>query len=305
MRFDNDSRDTAVMDAGGEREVRYSHLGLGVGIVGLGFSGIFVAWAGAPGAVTSLYRMAIALVFLAPLALGRMRKRWPFSSRGVGYAFLAGLFFALDLAFWANGVLISGATNPTLLANTAPIWVGLGAMIIYRENLNRTFWFGLALALLGSAVVLGVDTLRSFSLGGGSLLGLVAGFFYGAYILVTEHGRKGLDSVSFFWISALVSTFALLAYVLVTGLPLVGYPARTYLSFLALGLITQTLSYLAINYALGYLSATVVSPTLLGQPVLTALLAGPLLGEQVLLSQMVAGAAVLVGIYIVHHSRGT
>jgi drug/metabolite transporter (DMT)-like permease len=247
--------------------------------------------------------MAVALALLAPLALGRMHRRRPLSARSVGYALLAGIFFALDLAFWANGVLISGATNPTLLANTAPIWVGLGAMIIYKQELNRAFWFGLALALFGSAVVLGIDALRSFSLGTGSLLGLIAGFFYGAYILVTEHGRRGLDSVSFFWISALVSTLTLLAYALVAGLPLVGYSTRTYLSFLALGLLTQTISYLAINYALGYLSATVVSPTLLGQPVLTALLAGPLLGERVFLSQAAAGVAVLLGIYIVHRSR--
>jgi drug/metabolite transporter (DMT)-like permease len=59
---------------------------------------------------------------------------------------------------------------------------------------------------------------------------------------------------------------------------------------------------LAINYALGYLPATLVSPTLLAQPVLTALLAGPLLGEQIGSWQAVAGLGVLAGILIVHRS---
>jgi len=34
---------------------------------------------------------------------------------------LGGLFFMADLALWATGVVMSGATNPTLLANTAPL----------------------------------------------------------------------------------------------------------------------------------------------------------------------------------------
>ena len=54
--------------------------------------------------------------------------------RGVGIAALGGLFFAGNLAFWASGVLLSGATNPTLLLNTAPLWVGLGAVILWEDD---------------------------------------------------------------------------------------------------------------------------------------------------------------------------
>jgi drug/metabolite transporter (DMT)-like permease len=285
-----------------ERQQLLSYLGLAVGIVGLGFSAIFVAWAAAPGAVTSLYRMAIAVILLAFPAIKRLRSRRPLPMISVRYALLAGVFFALDLGLWASGVVIGGATDPTLLANTAPAWVGIGAMLIYQQRLGRPFWLGLLVAFGGSSLVLGIDALRSVSLGWGSLLGLMAGVFYGAYILVTEHGRKGLDSLSFFWISGLTSTLVLLAYVLAARLPLVGYPPRAYLSFLGLGLLTQTIGYLAINYALGYLPATLVSPTLLAQPVLTALLAGPLLGEQIGSWQAVAGLGVLAGILIVHRS---
>jgi drug/metabolite transporter (DMT)-like permease len=286
-----------------ERQRMFSYLGLALGIIGLGFSAIFVTWAAAPGAVSSLYRMAIAIALLAVPALRRLRARRPLPTACVRYAVLAGVFFALDLGLWASGVIISGATDPTLLANTAPVWVGLGALFIYRRKLGRGFWLGLAVALAGSGAVLGIDALRSIVLGSGSLLGLTAGVFYGAYILATEHGRKGLDSLSYFWISGLVSTMVLLAYVFMAGLPLVGYPPRSYLNFLAMGVVAQTISYLAINYALGYLPATVASPTLLIQPVLTALLAGPLLGERVSVGQAVAGMVVLVGIFIVHRSH--
>jgi drug/metabolite transporter (DMT)-like permease len=60
---------------------------------------------------------------------------------------------------------------------------------------------------------------------------------------------------------------------------------------------------LGVSYALGYLPASLVSPTLLLQPVLTGLLAVPILGQPLTPAQIGGGAAVLAGVYIVHRSR--
>ena len=46
-----------------------------------------------------------------------------------------------------------------------------------------------------------------------------------------------------------------------------------------------------------------VSPTLIGQPVVTTLLAIPLLGEALRTEQWLGGLVVLAGIYLVHRSR--
>lgn len=280
-----------------------SYLALGVGIVCLGFSGIFVRWANAPGPVPSFYRMVVSVVLLA----------WPFYEgiktgnslprQGLRIAVLGGLFFAADLAFWASGVVLSGATNPTLLANTAPLWVGLGALLFFRERLSGMFWAGLLLAIVGAVVILGLDSLRAVSFGLGTLFGLFSGIFYGGYSLITQRGRETLDSLTYFWPAAVSSTVALFVLNLVLGHPFTGYPVSTYLSFFALGLIPQVSGYLAINYALGHLPASTVAPTMLGQPVLTAILAGPLLSEALSLWQVLGGIAVLVGVYVVHRSR--
>ena len=285
------------------RAFALSYLALGVGALGLGVSAIFVRWANAPGAVTSFYRMAIATALLAWPFYRRVKARGGLPRRGLWFALLGGLFSAAALAFWATGVMLSGATNPTLLANTAPLWVGLGALLIFCEKLNATFWMGLLLALAGALVVLGLDALKATSLGLGTLLGLLAGAFYGGYFLITQRGREHLDALAYFWPAALSSTLSLLALSLVLGQPLTGYPPSTYASLLALGLVTQVLGYLAINYALGVLPASIVSPTLLAQPVVTALLAGPLLGEWLNVWQVACGLAVLSGIYLVHRSR--
>jgi len=278
-----------------------AYFALALGVLGLGFSGIFVKWANAPGAVTGFYRMTGAVIVLFPLFVRRLSQHNLIPRREIGIALLGGLFFAGDLIFWNTGVLISGATNPTLMGNTAPLWVGLGALLFFREKLDRRFWLGLLLAFVGAAVILGLDALSNVGLG--TFFGLLAGIFYGGYYLVTQRSRQKLDALTAFWISATSSAIILLLVALVLRQPLSGYSTNTYLNFLALALIVQAGGQLAINYALGYLPASIVSPTMLGQPVLTAVLAIPLLGEGLSFWQVVGGTAVLIGVYIVHRSR--
>ncbi len=135
------------------------------------------------------------------------------------------------------------------------------------------------------------------------VLALLAGLFYGAFFLATERARDNLSSLVTWWVAAVSSAVALLAFSLILRQPLWGYSPTTYASLIALALVTQVGGYIAINYALGHLPASVVSPTLLGQPVLTALLAVPLLGEALTAAQIVGGLAVLAGIAIVHRAK--
>lgn len=280
-----------------------AYLALGVGILSIGFSAIFVRWAQAPGTVASFYRMFVPLIVLALPFFRNLRKSGPLPIIAIRLAIFGGLFFAADLTFWATGVTLSGATNPTLLANTAPLWVGLGALVFFRERLGLRFWIGLAAALAGALLILGLDSLQSASLGTGTFFGLLAGFFYGGYFLITQRGRERLDAMTYFWISAFSASLALFVLNLTLRIPLLEYSPRTYLSLLGLGLVSQAVGWLAINYSQGYLPATLVAPTLLAQPVVTALLAGPLLGETFLFWQVVGGIAVLAGVYLVHWDR--
>jgi len=98
-------------------------------------------------------------------------------------------------------------------------------------------------------------------------------------------------------------TFVLLLLAVLLGLPLTGYPMTSLANMLALALVTQVAGWLALNYALGHLPASVVSPTLLAQPIITAILAVPLLNQPVTLMQVIGGAIVLGGILAIHRAR--
>jgi len=283
-----------------------AYLALGFGILSLGFSAIFVRAADAPGTMTAFYRMAIgSSVMLLPFIGQARRKPIADTKRGLWLSVLGGIFFALDLTFWTTGVVMSGAAIPTLMANTAPVWVGLGAWLIFREKQGAIFWGGLLLALTGTVVILSQDFSRNMSFGIGGGFGLLAAVFYGAYQLVTQQARSQVRTLPYFWLATTTSAVFLLFLNLTLDRSFVGYDRFTYLNFLAIGLLVQVFGWLAINYAQGHLPAAIVSATLLAQPVLTAVIAWLLLDEAFTLWQVIGGAATIAGIYVVHRSRAT
>ena len=218
---------------------------------------------------------------------------------------LAGMFFAFDLALFNTAVLSTSAANATLLGNNAPIIVGLGSWIIFRKRPRAIFWIGLALALVGSACIVGNDVLRRAAFGSGDAMAIGASVFFAAYLLTIERVRTGVDTLTLTTLAASASSVTLLVLCLLLRVPLSGYPPHAWLSLIGLGVVSQVGGYLAVTYALGHLPATVTSVGLLAQAPLTALLAIPLLGEPLIASQIVGGALVLTGIYVVNRRSRT
>lgn len=265
---------------------------------------MFGKWANAPGPVIGLYRIGLATIILLPVFLYRKHKNGVKLPKAILLLpILGGIFTAFDHGTWNTSLRYTSAANATLLGNTAPLWVAIFSWLVFRQKLRGSFWLGLAFALGGAMTVLGSDFIKHPSIGIGDLLAMAAGVFYAGYFLVTERGRQKLDTLSYVWLVNLVAAFTLLLITLVMKLPLTGYPTQSYLAFLGAALVSQVGGYLSISYALGHLPASIVSPTLIGQPVVTALLAIPLLGEALRTEQWLGGLVVLVGIYLVHRSR--
>jgi drug/metabolite transporter (DMT)-like permease len=247
--------------------------------------------------------MAIAALVITPMvwrekspSTGKQNNRWLLF-------ILAGLFVALDHANLNSAVNLTRIANATLLNNLSPLWVALFAFLIWRESLNRWFWFGLSLALLGAAVILGADILRHPQLGFGDLLAFFSSFFYAGYFLVTQVVRRSGSWWRYSWAIYTISAILLLGFNLAVGNPIFDYPLRTFFVFIAIGIFCQAIGYTSIVYALGHLPASIVSPTMVAQIVLTSLLAIPLTGEPLSIVQVIGGIIVISGIILINTSR--
>jgi drug/metabolite transporter (DMT)-like permease len=273
------------------------------GVLCISFTAIFTKLAHVPGPVAAAYRMTIASAVLTlPLAWHLHRVGRP--RTGVRWGVTGGLWFALNLGLLSSALLRTSAANATLLDNTAPIWVGLGALIFFHEKLGRRYWAGLALALAGAAVVSGFRLAGGVSLNAGDVMAFVGAVFYAGYLLNTQRARRDLDSLTYLWLVAATSAVALVSYCLVAGLPLRGYSPSSYLFLVALGVLTQVGGWLLIIYALGHLPASAAVVVLLAQPVVTGLLSIPLLGEALGVRQLIGGALLLTGIALCLSGNG-
>jgi drug/metabolite transporter (DMT)-like permease len=280
-----------------------AYLALGVGVISLSFSAMFVRWANAPGPVTAFYRLFFSIFLLLPFFLPRARTNSSIWSASILFPILAGIFTAFDLALWTASLAYTTASNATLLGNTSPLWVALGTWLILKQKLSAGFWRGLFIALMGAVLIMGSDFILHPRFGVGDAMALFTGFFYGGYFLFTQKSRTTFDPVVHIFFVGVGASLSLLVINLILGYPFFGFDKSTWLIFLASALISQMIGYMSLAYALGHLPASVVSPTMILQPVVTTLLAIPLLAEIPTPWQGLGGAIALVGIYLVNQAH--
>lgn len=280
------------------------YLALGGGVLALGLSPMFVRWAEAPGVVTSFYRMLIAAAVLTPLVLRQAGKHGLPQGKALAVAALAGVFTALDHGFWSLGIERTSVANAMLMNYISPLWVALFAMLVWRERLKPLFWVALAVILAGAAMVLGGSLSIHPDHAVGDGLAIISSFFYAGYFLAAQRGRETLNALTFLWMATLVGSVCLLAATQALRMPLGGYSRSTYLIFIAAAIVSQLGGLYMIVYAMGNLPASVVAPSMVLQPVLSALLAIPLAGEPLGAHQVLGGAVTLAGVYLVNISHG-
>ncbi len=294
------------------------------GVLAMVLSPLFIRWSEAPGLVTAFYKMFITPLLLTPVVIYAARREIAGFIRAASgrlaapeeaaaaslaglkvFAFplAAGVFSALDHGLWATAIGMTSVANSTLLNNLSPVWVGLFAILVWRQKLGAKFWLGLAAALLGTALVLGSSLLSGGRFSGGDFLAILSSVFYGGFFLLSKKGRQALSVLYYLWSFSAAGAACLFVATRLWGMPLTGYSPQTNLIFLATSLVVQLASYACITYALGALPASVVAPTMVLQPVLTALMAIPFAGEGLGVAQVLGGLLTLGGIWIVNQAQ--
>ncbi len=278
----------------------WSYAALVTAILCIAWSAIFVRWTSIPGPASAFYRCLIPAIVLLPTWFLPGR-RPTLSLRSYAIIAIGGFFFALDLAFYNTSILQTSATNSTLLGNNTPIIVGLLTWLLFRRRPPFSFWIGLALAVAGSAVIMGADLAKHTKFGLGDVFALAAAACFAVYLIATEEIRSHTGTLEFLRLAILSSTIFMFVFTLILRTPLVVPDRRTLLALLGLGLVSQLGGYLALTYALGHLPATITSVSLLSQGPLTAVLAALLLGEPLTRYQIAGGALVLLGVGLANH----
>jgi drug/metabolite transporter (DMT)-like permease len=157
------------------------------------------------------------LFFLPRLRTNRSIKSW-----SIIFPLMAGVFTACDLGLWTTSLSHTTAANATLLGNTAPLWVALGTWLILKQKLTSGFWRGLAITLLGAALIMGTDFILHPRFGIGDAMAVFTGFFYGGYFLFTERSRTRFDPIIHIWLVGVGASLTLFIVNTILQYPLAG-----------------------------------------------------------------------------------
>ncbi|TAK68805.1 MAG: DMT family transporter [Betaproteobacteria bacterium] len=268
-----------------------------LGAAAIAFAPIFVRLSDTGPTASAFWRVTLAL---APLWLWVWMSPRAERARSLPWKPLAvaGLCFAGDLGAWHVSIMYTTVANSTLEANFAPIFVTLGAWLLFRARVSRLFLIALAVTLGGAVVLIGPN----FALGGralvGDALGVLTAVFYAGYMLAIKSASARTSTASLMAVSTAIAAIALLPYGLATADVFMPQSASGWLVLVGLALIPHVAGQSLIAYGFAHLPASFSSVSLLLQPVLATVYAWALLGEAMGPVQMLGGLVVLAGIYL-------
>jgi drug/metabolite transporter (DMT)-like permease len=284
-----------------------------VGAVSIAFAPIFAKLAMGPGGIGStaaaLWRVSLAFPVFLGAWLWQQRYRRPPpspiplapvpSARTVGWLLLPGVLFAGDMFVWHASFDHTSAASATLLANLQVVIMGFVGWLLYEERLNASFMSGAGLAFGGVALLVWANQ----DAGGertlfGDALAMLTACFYGAYLLTVKRLRQRHSVLGIMTVASIASSCVLLPLTLWSSQPAIPTLPRTWLYVIALALVAHCVGQGLIAFALARLPASSSGVTLLAQPVGAAILGWLLLGERLNPTQITAGAAVVLGIWL-------
>ncbi len=280
-----------------------AEIGLVTAVAAVSVGAILVRWSHAPSSVAAFYRVLFTTLPLIPVAVWWYRDEFRrIGRRDLVFATLSGVALALHFAAWFESLEWTSVAASVTLVQAQPVFVALGAWLLLSERVTRRVAVGITVAVGGMAVMSLGDLVGGVLVGPnplyGNSLALFGAVMAAGYVLAGRSLRQRLALVPYVVVVYGVCTVSLLAIVIIEGHPLTGYPTREWLVFAGLAIGPGLFGHTVINWALAHVDSSVVSVSLLGEPVGATILAFILLSEVPTTFTVVGGGVVLAGIYV-------
>jgi drug/metabolite transporter (DMT)-like permease len=285
-----------------ERVERAPALALAVAVVAVSTSAILVRYSGAPESAIAFYRVLFMTALVAPVALRREPAAFGrLSGRDLGIALATGGALAIHFFSWFASVERTSVAASVTLVQSQPVFVAVGAYFLLGEGVDRRTVAGILVALAGAAAMSLGKPGATVPVQGeamvGNALALLGAVMMAGYVLVGRSLRQRVPLFPYVTVVYGAATVVLLGIVLFRGVP-VAYPLREYALFAAMAVGPGLLGHTVVNWALEHVESSLVSVTLLGEPVGSTVLAAALLGEVPPVATVAGGCVVLGGIYL-------
>jgi drug/metabolite transporter (DMT)-like permease len=280
----------------GDAESRVALPAVAVGVLAVSAAAIFIRLADAPALAVAFWRNALGVLVLLPVAL-YWRQTFP-RGRTLYYGVASGAALGAHFGFWISSLDYTSVAASVVLVCTQPVFVAILAYLIFGERTSPLSFLGILVALAGTVVIVSDGPVGSATFFGNAL-GVIGALTVAVYVLIGRSLRTTGVGVLPYSILVYASASATLApAALYAGAPLWGYSGETWFWLFAVTLGPQIMGHTVFNWALRYVDASMISGTILAEPVVSALLAWLVLSERPGLATVLGGVVVLLGLYL-------
>lgn len=257
-----------------------------IGLVAVSSSSVLIRFAqneNAPSLLISWWRTTLAALILTPIIFSRYRQAIrALKPAEIGLAMLSGAFLAAHFATWITSLEYTSVLISATLVTTNPLMVAMLTPLLLREKLSLTTLGAILLGLVGGIIISvggsAGDAPKQNAPALGALLALAGALAVALYYIIGRRLRSKLEAIPYIWLTYSSAGIVLLVVLLISGTPIAGHAGNAYLWMTLIGLIPQLIGHSSFNYALGYLSAALVSLTVQGEPIISTILAIMLFG---------------------------
>ncbi|MCA1839537.1 MAG: DMT family transporter [Actinobacteria bacterium] len=248
-----------------------------------------------PLAISFWRNFSIALV-LAPFVLIRHRDEIKRSdSKDFAALSMTGLMLAVHFATWVASVNMTSVASSVLLVASTPVFVAIGSFFIGDRPARRVV-IGIAIAVVGGSLVTGGDLgagSRSMAGDGLAIAGAIAAT---GYLIMGRRLRTRYSVLTYAMMVYGSCSIFLAGAMVLTHTSFLSYRARDWFLLALMAIGPQLLGHTIFNLLLKRIDATRIAVAVMGEPVISALIAALVFGELPGVLVIPGGVLLLAGI---------
>lgn len=252
-----------------------------------------------------IFSIRFLLAYLAILPFAP-KKLWCNSAKHEGLMVVLGVTGGSAYFLFENTALqYTSAANVCLLVSSAPLLVALQSIWLGKgERLTRRLLVGSLLAFAGVALVVVNDWAHVQLRFVGDMLALLAALMWSFYQLLVKRVYSHYSAI---FITRKVFGYGLLSILLLFAFfpPTMDWQVLlrpvVIFNLVFLGIVASCACYLAWNVAIGNIGSVASSNYLYLQPMIAALAAAAVLGEEITLVMLLGMSLIIIGVYWSEH----
>ncbi len=274
---------------------------LAAGMAAFGFAPILVRFAPEASAILiATWRTLFASLILLPYWwVNRKPGEKAFLNKENMQIGFAGICLGLHFICWVASLYYTSVASASVLVTIHPVLVILVERLWFKRSFAWTAWIGVSFAF-GGAVLLGIaDSQIEQSFANpllGNLLALTAAVIFVIYLFIGQKIRQKREWIDYLFPVYTYAALACLAVTFISGEGLFTVTATGLWVGLGLAAGPQIVGHGSMNYAVKYISPTLISTLILVEPVLATILAFLIFGELPPLLSLAAMGLILIGI---------